>query len=154
MTRAEYDNFLRRTNITQKDIKNFIERVLLTEEDILLYINHVRSFAREHDIRVAVEKELAFNFIKALLTLLTSKRTRTRSEQDEYIFSSYLPEPEKSAVYESWRFREEQEREFRHRSEKRRGFYRKGEPTQDCGEDLKHWIALYEYEAKGKKART
>lgn len=152
MTRYQYDSFLSRANISQVDIKKLFERVLTQEEDILEYLKHVRVFCREHDMRSSNDKELVSQFMRGLVSVLISWRTRNRYSGAETVFNEHLPEPSRDSIHESWRHRENQEREFRHRSEKRRGFYRNGEPTLTCGDDLRVWLYLYEYKAKRKEA--
>lgn len=154
MTRNEYDNFLARANISQVDIKKLLERVLTQEEDILEYIKHIRAFCREHDLRASNDKELVSQFMRGLLSAIISWRVRNRYSGAETVFNEHLPVPSRDSIHESWRHKDNQEREFRYRSDKRRGFYRDGEPTVDCGEDLKKWLYIYEYQAKGKTPRT
>lgn len=151
MTRDEYENFLARANISQRDIKMLIERILLTEEDILKYIDHVRVFCREYGIRTSSDKRLALAFTRSLVSRAISWRVRNGYKESETVFCQHLPEPSLDAKHEAWRHRDNKEREFRYRSEQRRGFYRNGEPTQTCGEDLQIWINLYEHKTKGKK---
>lgn len=154
MTQSEYDNFLIRLGTSQKDIKTFLDNVLFDEEDALSFVGRVREFCNDRGVYPSTDNYLGLQFTRALISMLISWRTRNGYKGAETVFDKYLPKPDEAAVRESWRHKDNQEREFRHRSERRRGFYRNGEPTQTCGEDLKRSLELYEYQTKGKTTRT
>jgi hypothetical protein len=136
MIQSQYDNFLRKNDITQTIIKEFFEDTLRKEENSLKYIDHVRGFCSLYDLRTTSADPYEFQFMRSLLIALMAWRTMNGYRGNKTVFDEFLPEPGAFAIQESWRHRDNQEREFRYRSEKRRGFYRNGEPTQTCGEDL------------------
>lgn len=149
MTQEKYDNFLARNSLSQAIIKDFFEDTLIHEEDILRFADRARAFCRKHDINPASEDTLGLQFVRSLVAKMISWRTKNGYIGNDTVFTPHLPEPSRDAINESWRHRDNQEREFRYRSERRRGFYRNGEPTQTCGEDLTVQMYLYEYKAKG-----
>lgn len=154
MTVHQYNAFLNRANISQADIVGLFEMVLRQEEDILEYLGHVQTFCLEHDMRSSNSKELVHQFMRGLVSKLIAWRTRNHYSGAETVFNKYFPKPSADSIQESWRHRSDQERERRYRSEQRRGFYRNGEPTVDCGEDLSTWLRLYEHKTERETART
>lgn len=154
MTKDEYESFLRKCDLSQKIIEDFFERTLTNEEDILDYTKRTRAFCSNYSVRMNSAGTQGLLFIRSLLYALVSWRTMDVHMENYTIFMPHLPTPSKRAIQESRRHRENQEREFRYRSDTRRGFYHNGEPTQDCGKDLKRWLDLYEYKTKREKARA
>lgn len=154
MTREQFYMKLWKLGISSTDLLDFFNEVLEKEEDSLRYIDHVRKFFNEKELEFGTGKNFNFNLLRTMISVLHAFRTSNGYDPSPVAFHEFMPRPSKEAISMAEWHCLKKRREHQGNSKKRRGFYRNGEPTQDCGTDLQEYLLFYEYETKGKKTRA
>lgn len=152
MTKEQFQNRLWKLDITPTNLEAFFNEVLEKEDDSLKYIEHVRRFFNEKEIGFSCGDMFSFNLFRTMISFLFAYRTSGGYDPSPVAFHSFMPRPSKEAISMAEWYSSQKKREQMAKSDKRRGFYKEGRPTQDCGVDLQEYLYIYEHKTKREEA--
>lgn len=148
MTKESFHRKLQEIGVNLNDVSKFFNKTLEEEPDSLRYIEHVRAFFNERDIEYGCGNPFNFDLFRTMISVLHTFRTSGGYDPNPVVFHEFMPRPSKEAVSMAEWHSSQRHRDRVFLSEKRRGFYRMGIPTQDCGSDLREYLAFYEHQTK------
>lgn len=128
---------LAKRGLSIEDLKKFIDDTLFEVEDCTEYTARVREFFRKNNLKTTPFYGFDFELLRCILNTLYARRTFGGYDPYPTELFGFMPPSSKEALEMARSYRDRNERMKNAYSNKRRGFYKNGERTSDCGDDCK-----------------